>query len=93
MLDVLKVSKKYEKIGSGDKIRYFYVKQPNKYGINAIAYKYYYPEEFATLFEPDHELMFDKIIFSSVERFYDAAGWVLTKPGEVTQCNLFELLA
>ena len=93
LLDVLKVSKKYEKIGSGDKIRYFYVKQPNKYGINAIAYKYYYPEEFATLFEPDHELMFDKIIFSSVERFYDAAGWVLTKPGEVTQCNLFELLA
>lgn len=92
LLDVLKISKKYEKISSGDKIRYFYVKQPNKYGINAIAYKYYYPDEFANLFEPDHELMFDKIIFSSVERFYDAAGWILTKPGEVTQCNLFELL-
>jgi len=91
LLDMLKLSK-YEKIGSGDKIRYFYVKQPNKYGINAIAYKYYYPDEFTKLFEPDHELMFDKIIFSSVERFYDAAGWVLTKPGEVTQCNLFELL-
>lgn len=92
LLDTFKINKKYEKIASGDKIRYFYVKQPNKFGINAIAYKYYYPEEFQKIFEPDLELMFEKILYSAVERFYEAVSWVPRKPGEVTQCNLFELL-
>lgn len=89
----LKIGKKYESIGSGDKIRFFYVKQPNKYGISAVAYKYYYPEEFNGIFEPDVDLMFDKILYSSVERFYEAVNWAPRKPGEAMQCDLFELLA
>jgi len=89
----LKMSKKYELIASGDKIRFFYVKQPNKYGISAVAYKYYYPEEFNTIFEPDVDLMFDKILYSAVERFYEAVNWTPRKPGEAMQCDLFELLA
>ncbi|NBO99112.1 MAG: hypothetical protein EBU90_03160 [Proteobacteria bacterium] len=93
LLNLLKIDKKYEKISSGDKIRYFYVKQPNRYGISAIAYKYYYPEEFAQIFEPDHDMMFDKIMFSAIERFYDSVDWAIQKPGEVTQCDLFSFLA
>jgi hypothetical protein len=92
LLKTFKIEKKYEQIGSGDKIRYFYVKQPNRYGINAIAYKYYYPEEFESIFQPDSELMFDKIIYSAVERFYEAVNWAPRKPGEATQCDLFQLL-
>jgi len=92
LLKTLNVDKKYESIGSGDKIRYFYVKQPNRYGINAIAYKYYYPEEFEKIFQPDTELMFEKIIYSAVERFYECVSWSPRKPGEATQCDLFELL-
>jgi DNA polymerase elongation subunit (family B) len=92
LLKTFKIDKKYEQISSGDKIRYFYVKQPNRYGINAIAYKYYYPEEFESVFQPDSELMFDKIIYSSVERFYEAVNWSPRKPGEATQCDLFQLL-
>ena len=93
LLKTFNIDKKYENIGSGDKIRYFYVKQPNKFGINAVAYKFYYPEEFATIFEPDHDMMFEKIIFSAVERFYEAVNWTPKKPGEAVQCDLFELLA
>jgi len=93
LLKTFGIDKKYEQISSGDKIRYFYVKQPNRYGINAIAYKYYYPEEFTKIFQPDSELMFDKIIFSSVERFYEGVNWTPRKPGEVTQCDLFQLLS
>jgi len=92
LLKVFNIDKKYEKIGSGDKIRYFYVKQPNKFGINAIAYKYYYPVEFEKAFEPDHELMFDKIMYSAIERFYEAVNWTPQKPGEAVQCDLFSLL-
>ena len=93
LLNTFKIDKKYEKIGSGDKIRYFYVKQPNKFGINAIAYKYYYPGEFEKYFEPDHEMMFDKTMYSAIERFYESVGWTPQKPGEAVQCDLFSLLS
>ena len=90
LLSRLNLQNKYEEITSGDKVRYFYVKQPNKYGISTIAYKYYYPNEFE--FEPDIEMMFEKIVFQVIERFYDSVNWALKKPGQQVQTDLFELL-
>jgi len=93
LLDKFKLSSKYEKISSGDKVRYFYLAQPNKYNIQAIGYKYYYPEEFKKLFEADYETMFESHIFSVVERFYENVNWSAQKPGNLVQTNLFELFA
>ena len=92
MLKKYNLENKYETIGSGDKVRYFYVMQPNKYGINSLAYKYYLPEEFRDEFKPDIELMFEKIVFSVIERFYDAVRWKLRKPGMQLQTDLFDML-
>jgi DNA polymerase elongation subunit (family B) len=92
LLKKMNVEQVYEKISSGDKVRFFYVKSPNKFGIKAIGFKYYYPKEFREVFEPDHEIMFNKIVYSVVERFYEAVGWTPKKPGEITQCDLFDLL-
>ena len=92
LLDKFNTGKKYERISSGDKVRYFYAKQPNKFGLSAIGYKYSYPKEFKDVFEPDHELMFEKIIFSVIERFYDAVNWKLQSPGSQVQTDLFDLL-
>jgi hypothetical protein len=36
--------------------------------------------------------MFEKIIFSVIERFYEAVNWKLTPPGSQVQTDLFELL-
>ena len=93
LLDRFNISTKYEKISSGDKVRFFYLKEPNKYNISAIAYKYYYPEEFTSIFEPDYDTMFDKHIYSVIDRFYQNVNWVAQKPGNLVQTNLFELLA
>ena len=93
MLEKYNLTDKYEPISSGDKIRYFYVMQPNKYGINTMGYKYYYPEEFNKDFKPDVEKMFDKIVYSIIERFYEAVDWKLRRPGMQVQTDLFELLA
>jgi len=93
LLKKLNIDKKYESINSGDKIRFFYIKKPNPYGLNSIAFKYYYPKEYAALFEPDYELMFNKIVFSAIERLYDAVQWKAIEPGKQVQCDLFELLA
>jgi hypothetical protein len=61
--------------------------------IHSIAFKYYYPEEFKEYFEPDYEKMFDKVIFSPVEKFFAAVDWVPQKPNEITNCDLFEFFA
>ena len=92
LIERMNISGDYEAIETGDKVRYFYVNQPNKYGINAIAYKYYYPKEFESVFEPDIEKMFEKIIYSIIERFYESVNWKLNKPSAQVQTDLFDLL-
>jgi len=36
--------------------------------------------------------MFEKIVYSVIDRFYEAVNWKLVKPTEQRQTNLFELL-
>ena len=88
----LSIERKYETISSGDHIRYFYVRKPNKYGITVMGYKYEYPREFEEIFEPDYEVIFEKMILSVVQRFYDAVKWKLKPPGQQGQTDLFDLL-
>lgn len=92
LLDKYELGQKYESISSGDKVRYFYVKQPNKFGMKSFAYKYYFPEELQEDIYPDMELMFDKIIYSVIERLFESVDWKPNKPGECIQTDLFELL-
>ena len=86
------LTNKYESVSSGDKVRYFYCKQPNRYGIRSMGYKYNFPKEFSKDIQPDREKMFEKIIFSVFERLYEAVGWKCRKPGEMVQTDLFDLL-
>ena len=91
LLDKNNLASKYEYISNGDKVRYMYVMLPNKYGANTIGYKYYYPPEFDKSFQPDIERMFEKIIFSIIERFYGAVNWNIQSPGKLVQTDLFEM--
>jgi len=93
LLDRLDLTSKYEKIQSGDKLKVFYLKKPNRYGIESIAFKYYYPEEFRNIFEADYEKMFDKVIFSPVQSFFETVNWVAQKPNEMTKCDLMDFFA
>ena len=92
LLNKLNLTRKYEMIGSGDNMKYFSVKKPNKYGISAIGYKYEYPKEYDDIFTPDHEAIFEKDVYSVIQRFYDCVKWTLKKPSEQVQTDLFELL-
>ena len=92
MLEKFGLVNDYEKLGSGDKLRYFYVSKPNKFGLSVIGYKYYYPKEFANILEPDRETMFAKIVYSVTERFYDSVGWKVKSPSMMAQTDLFDLL-
>ncbi|NBW57025.1 hypothetical protein EBR43_04435 [bacterium] len=92
LLERFNIDKKYEKISSGDKVKFFYTQLPNKFGISVLGYKYYYPKEFKDNFKPDHELMFTKIVYSVIDRFYEAVNWKLKTPGNQVQTDLFDLL-
>lgn len=91
ILKKLDIENKYEIINSGDKVRYVYLEKPNKYGIDTIGFKYIYPTEFESIFKPDYNTMFNKVLFSMVERFYDNLNWTARKPSESVQTELFDL--
>jgi DNA polymerase elongation subunit (family B) len=87
----LGIEDKYEDIGSGDKVRYFYVEQPNKYGVNVIGFKYEFPKEYNELFNLDYDKMFDKILFEGMKRFYDSVKWSVRNPSDNVNVELFDL--
>ena len=93
LIKKLNLTRNHESITSGDKVRYYYVNVPNRLGITSLAYKQYLPDQFREDFPPDTELMFDKIVYSIIGRFYDAVNWKLQKPSKQPQTDLFELLA
>lgn len=84
---------KVEYIASGDKVRFLYIQQPNKYGIDSIGFKYDYPAEFKDLFKIDYEKMFDKILFEAIRRFYTSVSWQIRKPTDNVKTELFDLFA
>ena len=86
-----KIDGKSETIASGDKIRYLYVEKQNKYGITTIGFKYDYNAEFKNLFKIDYTMMFEKILFNSIERFYDSVNWRIRKPTDNVQTELDDL--
>jgi DNA polymerase elongation subunit (family B) len=86
-----KLGHKLDKITSGDKVRFLYLETPNKYNIKTIGFKYTYPSVFKDLFKIDYEKMFDRILFSMIERFYTAVNWRIRKPTENVQTELFDL--
>ncbi len=90
LLEHYGISQKYEAIGSGDKIRYFYTVTPNKFGLNSLGFKYDFPEEFEQDFKIDYEKMFDKIVYSVIDRFYENVNWKSFKPGQAVNMDLFD---
>lgn len=93
VLEKLKIDHKYEKLYSGDKVRYLYTDKKNRFGIDRIGFKYTYPKEFEDIFTIDYNKIFEKIMFKSIERFYDAVGWSVRKPWEAVTTELTDIFA
>lgn len=92
LIKQLGLTSKYQQIKDGDKIRVLAVDpKQNKYKISAIAFIGKYPQEFKDIFKIDYEYMFDKHIYSFVERYYEDCGWVARKPGCMIKQSLFDL--
>lgn len=93
LLNKYNIQQKYEAISSGDKMKIVHVQKPNKYNLNTVGFKYEFPKEFEKDFTINHEVMFEKIVYSMVESFYEAVGWSIRKPTENVRTELFDLFA
>ena len=91
LLKEFNIENKYESISDGEKVRFFYVEQPNKYRIEVAGFKYEWPKEFNDVIKIDHEKMFNKMLFSMIERFYDCVNWQVRKPSENVRIELVDL--
>jgi DNA polymerase elongation subunit (family B) len=74
-LKELKLTNKYELIRDGDKIKFAYLKEPNKIGENVIAISSILPKEFALEKYIDYDLQFDKSFLQPVKNILNAIGW------------------
>lgn len=87
------LEKKYDLINSGDKVSIIYVEENNKYNKTCIAYKNVWPKEFNNIFKIDYNKIYDKIIDSMVERFYETVLWESFKPSNSCHTDLFSFLS
>jgi DNA polymerase elongation subunit (family B) len=72
-----KLDKKYPEIKEGEKVRYLYIKEPNYYHTEALAFPEKLPEEFDLHPFIDYNIMFQKTYIDPVETILDAVGWKL----------------
>ena len=74
-LERLDLTKQYESIFPGEKVKFVYVKQPNPLAENVIAFKGVLPDEFNVRDYLDYELQFDKAFVEPIKSILDSVGW------------------
>tara|TARA_E500000081_G_scaffold1508_1_gene1651 strand:- start:615 stop:2969 length:2355 start_codon:yes stop_codon:yes gene_type:complete len=75
-----KLTHKYPLIQDGEKIKFVYLKTPNKFGENVISYLQTLPKEFGLDKQVDYDLQFSKSFLEPIKVIMDKIGW---KPEKV----------
>jgi len=74
-----KLTNKYSLIQNGERIKFFYLKTPNPFRENVIAFIQEFPKEFGV--EVDYDLQFEKAFFNPVNSILEIIGWESEKRG------------
>ena len=82
-----KIAHKFPLIQEGEKIKYLYLRKPNRIGENVISFFQTLPVEFELDGSVDYEVQFDKSFMSPIKGILDAIGWTPEK--QVTLEHIF----
>jgi len=74
-LEKYDLSKKYQKIKEGDKIKFVYLKEPNTIGENCIAFNTVIPPEMNLTKYVDYDTMFSKSFLEPLTTILNGIGW------------------
>ena len=69
------LEEKYELVHNGDRIKFCYLKLPNKIRENVIAFPEHLPKELGIDRYIDYDLQFDKTFVEPLKSILDAVGW------------------
>ena len=70
-----KLTKKYELVTNGDRIKFCYLRMPNHIRENVIAFPDVLPKEFKLHEYVDYDMQFDKTFVEPLKLILDAIGW------------------
>ena len=71
----LGLEKKYQAIKDGDKIKFVYVKKPNPFQEDVIAFPQELPKEFGIHSYVDYDLQFEKVFLDALQTVIEPMGW------------------
>ncbi len=71
----LKIDKKYPAIRDGDKIKFVYVKKPNPFQEDVIAFLQTLPKEFSLEDYIDYDTMFQKVFLDPLQTIVESLSW------------------
>jgi DNA polymerase elongation subunit (family B) len=69
------LTKKYQLIGNGDKIKFVYLRTPNPFNENVIAFNTELPKEFGLHTYIDYDLQFEKVFLDAMQIVIKPLGW------------------
>jgi len=78
-----KLTKKYQSIREGEKIKFAYLKEPNPLQENIISVSTHLPKEFKLEKYIDYDLQFDKAFLQPIKNILDVIGWKTEEQGSL----------